>query len=434
MDYKECRTGGDGLQKRFNVTLAQKEYDELSEEVFVFLAMQKGVDYVTNRPQDALRKILGDDLDHQVALCLANQCVDQIITIEKLPVALEPLVESMVGYPGGSEFTFQATVYLKPEPELSSYGPVSLALPDYIVTDDMVDRRIQTIVEQRARLIEDDQVKAVGENTRNVVSLDTKKCGMQVSALTMTEAVCQIGDGLLPPPVENQLVGMQPGEIKEFSFTVQSKNFLGLEVEETMDCVLYLISLVKKDIPKVTNEWVKEAIPGAHDIESFRSLVRRNMVEKARINYDKLKEETAVSVLSQRLGDLDLPESYYDYARTGLIQNIAAALAKQGILEEEFYAMQNVNKAQFMSRMTMRAREIVHQGIALDALARHKKLQATEEDIMSALRTIAPGSELETRKMLEMNGRMYQLHEMALRVKARASLVENARVQLARSA
>ena len=99
MDYKECGENESKLQKRFSVALSRDEYGELSQEILVFLAMQMGVDYITNQPQDALRKKLGDDLDHQVALCLANQCVDEIVGREDLPAALEPVVESMAGYP-----------------------------------------------------------------------------------------------------------------------------------------------------------------------------------------------------------------------------------------------------------------------------------------------------------------------------------------------
>lgn len=434
MDYKECGENESKLQKRFSVALSRDEYGELSQEILVFLAMQMGVDYIANQPQDALRKKLGDDLDHQVALCLANQCVDEIVGREDLPAALEPVVESMAGYPEGPEFTFEATVYLKPELELSSYEPVALALPDFAVSDDSVARNMQAIVEEKARLVKDEQASEADAGTRNVISLDTKKCGMQVRALTMAETVYRIGDGLLPPQIEERLPGMKPGDIKEFSFVVKSKNFLGLEVEETMDCVLHLIDIVKKDTPDVTDDWVKSSIPGAHDVEGFRTLVRESLAEKARVDYDRAKEEAAASALAQRLRDLDLPEVYYDYARAGLMQNISAALAKQGIAEEEFYAMQGVTGAQFMARMRMRAEEVLRQGLALDALARHENLEIGEDDIFCALRTIAPGSELETRRMLEMNGRVYQLREMALRAKARTHLLDNAVIQLAQSA
>ena len=82
-----------------------------------------------------------------------------------------------------------------------------------------------------------------------------------------------------------------------------------------------------------------------------------------------------------------------------------------------------------MIQMGMRAREIVRQGLALDALARHMGLEVQEDDLARMLWKMSPGKEDEARKMLEMNGRTYQLHEMALRSKARAYLTETAVTQ-----
>ena len=74
---------------------------------------------------------------------------------------------------------------------------------------------MQAIVEDRAKYVEDAEARQVDEHTRNVVSLDTKKCGMPVQALTVDSIVYRLGDGLLPSPVEEQLLGMAPGETKE---------------------------------------------------------------------------------------------------------------------------------------------------------------------------------------------------------------------------
>ena len=53
-------------------------------------------------------------------------------------------------------------------------------------------------------------------------------------------------------------------------------------------------------------------------------------------------------------------------------------------------------------------------------------MRASEDDVAQALWRISPGKEDEVKKMLEMNGRTYQLQEMALRSKARSYLIETA--------
>ena len=108
------------------------------------------------------------------------------------------------------------------------------------------------------------------------------------------------------------------------------------------------------------------------------------------------------------------------------MQNVSAALNRQDMTEDEFFAAQGVNASQFMAQMHVRATEILRQGFALDSYAIHEGIEVTDDDRWEALKNIAPGKEDQTRKMLEMNGRTYQLEEMALRAKTRRAVANEA--------
>lgn len=425
MEFKKIDRGDEGLRVSYEVSLPHDEASRRIEEIYVFLAIQTGVDYIANQPKDALRKRFGNDLDERVLSCLANECADELIALESLPATLEPVVLDS-SFDEKSGFVASVQICLKPLLDLSSYDPVALPLPEPEVTDEMVEHEMARMVADRARFVEDEFAKNVTEETTAVLTIDTKKCGMQVDALTAEGVMYRIGDGLLPKEIEAQLIGMAPGEHKQFSFTLTSKNFLGLDVDESMDCSLSVDKIVKKDTPVLDDAWVRDHIPGAHSVETFREGVRRNLLDWAMTDYRRLKEETAVSALADRLPPFELPEVYYEYARAGLLQNISAALSHQGMSREMLYEAQGVSESQFMTQMRSRAIGIVRQGLALDALARHEGITLTEDDYLRALRSISTGNETETRKMLEMNGRLYQLRESALRSKARAWLMDHA--------
>ena len=193
-----------------------------------------------------------------------------------------------------------------------------------------------------------------------------------------------------------------------------------------MNCSLAVDSIVKKEVPELTDAWVKDNIPGAHSADSLRALVERAVGERLGSEYRRVKEESAVSALARRLPDFIVPDTYYDYARAGLLQNVSAALNRQDMTEDEFFAAQGVNASQFMAQMHVRATEILRQGFALDSYAIHEGIEVTDDDRWEALKNIAPGKEDQTRKMLEMNGRTYQLEEMALRAKTRRAVANEA--------
>lgn len=419
------------LTKQYDIVISAEEARSLVNDIYVFLAMQTGVNFVADQPKEALEKRFGPDLEQRVASCLANQCADKIIAQEGLAAALEPEVIRLpnlesLAQDDAQSVSFSVAIHLKPSLELSSYDAVELPLPEPDVTDAMVDKEIESLVKARSRFVPDEETQIVTEHTVNIVTLDTKKCGMQVAPLTATKMMHQVGDGRLPSEIDEQLLGMSCGDSKEFAFTITSKNFLGLDVEEKMDCTLAVDSIVKKEVPELTDAWVKDNIPGAHNTDSLRALVEHAVGERLGSEYRRVKEESAVSALARRLPDFIVPDTYYDYARAGLLQNVSAALNRQDMAEDEFFAAQGVNASQFMAQMHVRATEILRQGFALDSYAIHEGIEVTDDDRWEALKNIAPGKEDRTRKMLEMNGRTYQLEEMALRAKTRRAVANEA--------
>ena len=432
LEDRQSRQDGKGqLTKRYDIEISAEEARGLVDEVYVFLAMQTGVNFIADQPKDALEKRFGSDFEQRVASCLANQCADKLIAQEGLAAALEPEVIRMpnlesLAQDGAQSVSFSVAIHLKPSLELSSYDAVELPLPEPDVTDAMVDKEIQALVKERSRFVPDKEAQIVTDRTVNVVTLDTKKCGMQVDALTATKMMHQVGDGRLPSEIDEQLLGMSCGESKDFVFTITSKNFLGLDVQENMNCSLAVDSIVKKETPELTDAWVRDNIPGAHSTESLRNLVEHVVGERLESEYRRVKEESSVSALARRLPDFTLPGEYYDYARAGLLQNVSAALNRQDMTEDEFFAAQGVSVSRFMAQMHARAVEILRQGLALDSYAVHEGIEVTDDDRWEALKNIAPGKEDQARKMLEMNGRTYQLEEMALRAKTRRAVANAA--------
>lgn len=425
MKYEINDSTATDLQKQVEITLDADEATKKQDDIYAFLAIQAGIEYIANQGSQPFENRYGTEVRENIAQCMANQCADEIIRKEGLPAALEPVVLSTSEVREGEPFSCTVLLYMKPETELSSYEPVKLVIPEFEVTDEQVRRNMQAIIEKHSKLINDPDANSVTDQTICVITLMTTKMGMVVEPLCVEDHPYTIETGTFPAPINDALRSMRPGETKEFSFTVTSKNFLGMDVPETMDATLTLKKIMKKEAPSITDSWVKTNIPGATDRESFKEMVRDNVRVHARMDYDRLRAEAALTSLAARLPELELPEIYEEYARAGLLQNFTAALSRQGMSQEEFYNAQGITSTQFMIQMRNRARDVLKQGIALDALARHLALSVQEEDLESALHAISLNDADKARKMLMMNGRLYQLEETALRSKARAYLLDH---------
>lgn len=64
--------------KQYDIVISAEEARSLVDDIYVFLAMQTGVNFVAEQPKEALEKRFGSDLEQRVASCLANQCADKL--------------------------------------------------------------------------------------------------------------------------------------------------------------------------------------------------------------------------------------------------------------------------------------------------------------------------------------------------------------------
>ena len=148
------------LTKQYDIVISAEEARSLVDDIYVFLAMQTGVNFVTDQPKEALEKRFGSDLELRVASCLANQCADKLIAQEGLAAALEPEVIQLpnlesLAQDDAQSVSFSVAIHLKPSLELSSYDAVELPLPKPDVTDAMVDKEIESLVKARSRFVPD---------------------------------------------------------------------------------------------------------------------------------------------------------------------------------------------------------------------------------------------------------------------------------------
>lgn len=429
MRYSLSEERTNELCRYYDVAILWEDAEADVDEILSFLALQHRIDLAGMIASDGLKERFGDRLEPEVGKCLANQLADQIIETEKLDAALEPKVEDIDTFTMGEDWDFSVGIPLKPSLELSSYDIVQLQVPDFQITDDTVNDYIEKEIESKAKLIPDDEAMMVFEDSDVLVTVATNKSGMTVGPLTATKANYRLGSGILPTIFDEKLLAMKPGDVEDFEFNLTSKNFIGLDVTEHMSTHLELHSILKRESVELSDRWVKDNIPGAHDVDSYRRLVRRGLQDQGEDRRRQLTEQSAVNELAKRLPEVQLPAEYYEYSRAGLLQNVSAACNKAGVSTDEFCASQGLSKDRFMMQMLIRGRQVLREGLALDALARHESYVPDEKDISEALVRIDAQRPDEAKKMLEMNGRTYQLREMATRIKMRKKLLSEADVE-----
>ena len=94
--------------------------------------------------------------------------------------------------------------------------------------------------------------------------------------------------------------------------------------------------------------------------------------------------------LSKRVQGVGNPH-VYESAAEGLKAQAVAQAKASGTSLEEALAKQHVTLAQYDRMVRMQAADMVNQGLALDAWARHFGVEPTEDDVMELLETMSHG-------------------------------------------
>ena len=398
------------------------------------LAMQNGIPpQEPEKLSEAVKAKVGEAyyssfVDFQVPVFLAPFAV----TEQKLQIIGPPKVTTTgIKVEPGKELGFTVQVIPKPTYEIEDFSPVKIQVPTAKVNEAEIDQQLVMMAENYT-VYEKDEDHPVHDGDDIVFAIATvDQKGEEVPSLTAERRAYKVGQGFLPGGFDEHLVGMDVGETKTFDVTsvdFKRSDLDDPEATETFTFTVTVKEIQRKVIPAITDTWVEKNIPGMKTVPELREEIRKQGLLHREQELDGMKTFLAASEFAKRFkGRID--DELYELTRDELLNNLRQNLKSQGKEMQEFINEQGGGEQQFSMQIMLQTREVLTQGFSLDALARHLKLELSEEDITEAMHLMAPGHEREARMEFEMTGRMYLINEGALRSKANKWLVENAEIE-----
>src|ERR671912_492387 len=177
-------------------------------------------------------------------------------------------------------FKFSATVEVRPEASLGEYKGLEVPKREVEVAEEQVDERLEEFRGQFATLaaVED---RSVQEGDFVIIDFKGEKmAGGPLEGGEAEDYLLEVGGGELLLDFEEQLVGMNAGERKQFAVTFpldyQEESLRG-------QAVLFRVhvkEIKERDLPPLDDEFAKEASE-FETLEEFRSAVREELESAA---------------------------------------------------------------------------------------------------------------------------------------------------------
>lgn len=422
----------DGNQIKVTAKVPAADVDAKLKQVYKELAGK--YNFPGFRKGKAPRKVIDNALGSEVAVAQAtedvvNDAYPQIIEEQSLFPVGTPDFAGVGAIEAGSDFEFSFTIGTKPEIELTSYDALEVEVPPAGVTDEEIDSEVEYMTRHYETYAE--SAKTAKLSADKYADLDisaTDADGNQIDVLTDSKQFFAPGGGLFSEAFEKEVFGMKRDEERSFELEVAEgeqalllADLAGKKISFNVKCT----SIKKKVKPELTDEWVKENL-NFDTLSDLRDEIASAMKSQKEQIMPRIKENACKVALVERVTD-DVPESMAEEAESELLQDFFTQLQQQGMTLDSYLAARGIDNDQFKQDVKRQAVDEAKEQLALDAWARKKGIEVTEDDVRDEF--VRAGLK-DPDKMVDdwrKSGRLYLIREGISRRKAMDDVMETAK-------
>lgn len=386
-----------------------------------------GVTTIDRKPADAGFESWKVSYDHDVSGVInsddpgAAPEVDDALEHEGVVPLFVPKVESAWGN------ELELSVFVMPQADIASAEPYPLGpVKAPHVSEAEVDQNVAQLVAGHGTL-----QPALGVSTPRmgdtvVIDIQGKAASGKIADLTKTNFRYLVGSAALPGKVTTLLLGMRIRDTKRTNLS-QGWRIHGELGDDgrSRACELRVAvrDILRVKAPKLTDEWVAENMPNAHDVRGLKQIVRKTLVAEAKSKQHDELLERAASQLTGRVTSMppaDAVDAMAQASFDGLLEQVHGG----GYTITEYLNSQHTSEENLQKMLKMQASSELTRLMALDALARDNKLEPSEEDFAQAARTAGKAGIENPREALSGSlGRVYAT-QLARRARANEWLLE----------
>lgn len=269
----------------------------------------------------------------------------------------------------------------KSDLKLSSYAPVRLTVTRKQVTKADVDKQI----EQLASSIPD--YAATEEPAKNgdkvVARISLVEAGEPMKGWDNLELPFRLGDGFVFDGVADGIVGMRPGETKDFEFEVPAVGGASDEDDPEMNKVEAHVELLEVNgasKAEITDEWVARNGGKANTVSELRAQLEKQLQDQNDQEFQNQARDYCSAVLGSRLVG-QVPDEDIARSKKGVRSQFESMLVQQQMTEDQFMEQQGLDRDGLDRQFEQQAHQTAAIGIALELMAEHLGVEVTDEDL-----------------------------------------------------
>ena len=378
-------------------------------------------------PQNIVERYYGKEIFYEDAF---NELVpdeyEKALEENKIEAVSKPQID-IITMEKGQDLVFTATVQTKPEVELGSYKGIEIPKIEYNVKAEDIDNEIKQMQEKNARLV---SIETPVENG-NIAVIDFEGFvdGVAFEGGKAENHELEIGSGSFIPGFEDQVVGMKVDEEKDIKVKFPEEYFSKDLAGKDATFKVKVHEIKKKELPELDDEFAKD-VSEFDTIKELKDSIKEKLEKQ---NADREKYEKQDAVLKVVCDELkaDIPSGMIEMEVDNMVKDMEQRMSYQGLKLEQYLQMLNKTEEEFRKEYEPQAIEAIKSRLALEAIIKAEKIEATEDEVKAKIEEMAKNYGKKPEELLENENIKNYIKQGIENEKAIDLLVENSKVKKA---
>jgi trigger factor len=375
-------------------------------------------------PLALLEKRYAKTVEEDVIRSLVPDFYDKAIRQAGIvPVLVEIPPMDRVKIKKNEPFTFTATVEIKPKIELRDYkapSPISLKPDKRTVTDEQLDRGLEVLREQQARLEAAPAGHTVVDGDYIVLDIQGTLDGAPLEGTKKEGQLHKVGSHapILGLEIDSHVGGKKEGDMLEIPQPYPANHPDPRVAGKTILFALTIKSVKEKKLPALDDEFAKDCGP-YNSLQEIKDKLRDGMEQALKREIEDTYKDTIIKRIVET-HHFDLPET--------LVERELEAIIRQHVQQQRKAAAQESPGTEDLTSLRQEHRNEaarrVKLGLVLEAIAEKEGLTVTQDDFNVEIMRLASELKMPAADLVKMikAGGQESIDELRTRILADKAL------------
>lgn len=424
MTVKSCEKV-EKSQVALTIEVNAAEFEAAAEKAYQ--KMRRKISVPGFRPGKAPRKMIermyGAEVFFEEAINIAfPEAYEAAAEQEKLQIVGYPTVE-MVGEVTKDGFTFKATTPVYPEVTLGEYKGLKAEKPEVKVLAADVDERLKALADRNTRLVSVDRAAKSGDTA--VIDFEGFLDGKPFDGGKGENHNLELGSGSFVPGFEDQVIGMKAGEEKDLDITFPEDYHKDLAGKKVVFHVKAK-EIKCKELPKLDDDFAKD-VSEYDTLKELKDSIKREITEQREQSAKYAVENELMEKVAANI-ECDIPDALIDEQCARFLEEFKQRLQSQGIPYDQYCKMTNMDEAKFLEEGKEPATRQVRMDLAVNAIIKEEKLEATDEEVEKQYNDLAEKYSMDVGELKKYLDAM-SVRTQIIRDKAISVVVDSAKIE-----